>query len=80
MRYLVFSNGFRRPGYIVSAEPGLNYKLKNATLYAYVPVALVRSRTQPVPNEIRTELTPVRAQGDAAYADYSANLGVSVRF
>jgi hypothetical protein len=37
------SNGFRRPGYVISAEPGLTYKLKKASLYAFVPRA---SRTR----------------------------------
>lgn len=74
------SDGFRRPGYIISAEPGLTYELKHGQLYAYVPLALVRSRTQSVPDKIRTELTGVYAQGDAAFADYLINVGISVRF
>lgn len=74
------SNGFRRPGYIISAEPGVLYHLKKGMLYAFVPVAIVRSRTQSVPDKIRTELTGQYAQGDAAFADYLVNVGFSVRF
>ena len=74
------SNGFRRPGYIVSVEPGLTYKMKMVTLYANVPVALVRNRTQSEPDKIRTELTGVFAKGDAAFADYATNLGIIVKF
>ena len=74
------SNGFRRPGYVISAEPGVSYKARMVTIYAFVPVALERSRTQSVPDKIRTELTGVRTQGDAAFADYSVNIGFSINF
>lgn len=74
------SEGFRRPGRILTAEPGITYSVKSLNFYAYVPVALVRNRTQSVPDKIRTDLTGVYAQGDAAFADYSINLGFSVRF
>lgn len=74
------STGFRRPGYVVSTEPGFTYQMKKITAFSSVPVALVRSRTQSVPDKIRTELTEVRAQGDAAFADYSINVGFSYRF
>jgi hypothetical protein len=49
------SNGFRRPGYVESVEPGLVYALKKMNIYLYVPVAYVRNRTQSVPDKIRTE-------------------------
>ncbi len=74
------SNGFRRPGYIVSAEPGVNYQFKKVNVYAYVPVALVRNRTQSVPDKIRSEITKIRTVGDAAFADYSINIGASFRW
>jgi hypothetical protein len=70
------SSGFRRPGYIISAEPGLRYSFKRINLYAYVPVALERNRTQSVPDKIRTRLTGVFARGDAAFADYTINLKI----
>jgi hypothetical protein len=74
------SNGFRRPGYVVSIEPGLTYQVKKVTLYAFVPVALERNRTQSVPDKIRTEKTGVYAHGDAAFADYAVNIGMAIRF
>jgi hypothetical protein len=73
------SNGFRRPGYIISAEPGFAYEFKKVNVYAYVPVALYRKRTQSVPDQIRSKLTGVRTVGDAAFADYSINIGASFR-
>ena len=74
------SSGFRRPGFVISAEPGFNYQMKKSTLYAFVPVALVRDRTQSVPDKVRTRLTGTYAQGDAAFADYSVNIGLITRF
>jgi hypothetical protein len=74
------SGGFRRPGYIISVEPGLTYNLKRISLYAYVPMALVRSRTQSVPDKIKTSITGVYSQGDAAFADYTVNVGFTTRF
>jgi len=31
------SDGFRRPGYIIGAEPGVTYHIKSVSLYAYAP-------------------------------------------
>ena len=73
------NNGFRRPGYIISAEPGLSYTFKKFTAYAYVPVALVRSRIQSEPDRIRSKLTGTRTVGDAAFADYAVNIGFSFK-
>lgn len=71
------SNGFRRPGYVISAEPVAAYKAKRTTFYVSVPVAVERNRIQSVPDKIRTKLTGVYAQGDAAFADYTVNFGVA---
>ena len=74
------SSGFRRPGYIISVEPGVTYSFKKVSLYYFMPFAVKRSRTQSVPDKIRTDLTGVYAQGDAAFADYVINVGVSFNF
>lgn len=74
------SDGFRRPGYILSAEPGITYQFKNIALYAYVPIAILRDRTQSVPDIRQTEITGVYAHGDAAFADYVVNVGITVSF
>lgn len=70
--------GFRRPGYIISAEPGLTYMAKRASINLFVPVALVRNRTQSDSDKRRTEDTGVHVQGDAAFADYLINLGITI--
>lgn len=74
------SNGFRRPGYIISAEPGVTYNFSKVSLYAYVPIAWVRNRTQSVPDKITSQLTGTTAHGDAAFADYAVNIGLNFRF
>jgi hypothetical protein len=74
------SNGFRRPGNILSAEPGVTFRVKTLSIYAFVPVALRRERTQSVADKISTKLTGTYAQGDAAFADYAVNIGITYRF
>jgi len=74
------SLGFRRPGYIISIEPGLTYQFKKATVYAYVPFAVKRDRTQSVADKMQTAATGVYKQGDAAFADYLVNIGCTFKF
>ena len=74
------SRGFRRPGYIISAEPSVTWVTKNLSFNFSVPVALKRNRTQSDSDKRRTIDTGVHQQGDAAFADYSVNAGFSVRF
>ena len=74
------SEGFRRPGYIVSMEPGINLAVKKSTFYLQVPIAMVRCRTQSVPDKQTTMQTGVFKQGDAAFADYLVNVGFTKRF
>jgi hypothetical protein len=71
--------GFRRPGYIISVEPGVVYSFNKFSINAFVPVALVRNRTQSFADETTTELTGTFTQGDAAFADYSINIGISFK-
>ncbi len=73
------SSGFRRPGYVISAEPGVSYQFKKLSAFATVPVAIVRNRTQSYSDKLRTQMTGVYTQGDAAFADYSINIGCSFR-
>jgi hypothetical protein len=68
------SDGFRRPGYIVSAEPGLVFMPGKTTLAINVPVALLRDRIRSV-SDIRTG-----RHGDAAFADYAVYVTVLQRF
>jgi len=71
--------GFRRPGYVLSVEPGASYSFKRFVAFATVPVAVERNRTQSNADKLRTAATGVYAHGDAAFADYSINIGASFR-
>jgi len=70
------SNGFRRPGYAISIEPGVNYlRDRGRELWSVsVPVAVERNR--------RRNVTDIRdgRHGDAAFADYLLIVGYSRRF
>jgi len=74
------SIGFRRPGYVLSVEPVVAYKINRTQIYLSVPYALERNRTQSVPDKIRTQKTGVYSQGDAAFADYTINFGLAFSF
>jgi hypothetical protein len=71
--------GFRRPGYVLSVEPGASYSFKKFVAFATVPVAVQRNRTQSHSDKLKTAATGVYAQGDAAFADYSINFGLSFK-
>lgn len=73
------SEAYRRPGYAVSVEPGLTWMLKNVLINLSVPVAVERNRTQSYEDKKREQDTGRPRHGDAAFADYLINLGVSYR-
>jgi hypothetical protein len=73
------NRGFRRPGYVIAVEPVVAYKMKRSQVYLSVPYAVERARTQSYPDEIRSRITKRPYTGDAAFADYSINAGISFR-
>ncbi|HYF32622.1 MAG TPA: hypothetical protein VD993_15965 [Chitinophagaceae bacterium] len=73
------SGGFRRPGYVVSIEPGVSYSMQKFTAFVTLPFAVERNRTQSQADKARTAATGVYAHGDAAFADYLVNIGFSVK-
>jgi hypothetical protein len=74
------SEGFRRPGYTVSIEPGLSVAGSKWVFSVYAPVALYRNRLQSVPDQEQTAATGVYQHGDAAFADYSIISNLSWRW
>lgn len=74
------SGGFRRPGYVISLEPGINYGFRNLFFNVSVPIALARNRTQSYTDKQRERQTGTSRHGDAAFADYLINVGVTWRF
>ena len=73
------SRGFRRPGYIISAEPSITYVGKKFSINLNVPFALERNRTQSDSDKRRTKDTGNKVQGDAAFADYLVSAGITFR-
>ncbi len=68
------SLGFRRPGYALSIEPGLQYEHRRDTWTFNLPVAMQRNRKRSVPDQM------LGTAGDAAFADYILLIGYSRRF
>lgn len=75
------SDGFRRPGYIFSAEPSLMYSKGVHTFGLNVPIALYRNRTRSQIDLARGNniTTGVPNQGDAAFADWLLSVSYSYR-
>ena len=71
------SDGSRRPGYIVSVEPGVTYVGHKSTFSLSVPVAVVRNRIKSYSD--RQDPTG-KKHGDAAFADYFVSATVSRAF
>jgi len=72
---LIGSNdGFRRPGYAVSLEAGIQYAHGRQLLTATVGKAILRDRTVSYPDSV------YGTHGDAAFADYLWLASYSVRF
>lgn len=69
------SNGFRRPGYAASIEPGLNYMIGQNNFSLNAPVSVVRNRPRNVPEARMGE-----RGGDAAFADFLILLSYTRRF
>ena len=74
------NNGFRRPGNVLSIEPGLAYIKNHISINLNVPFAVRRDRPQSVTDR-QTEInTGTPRNGDAAFADYLINVGITYRF
>jgi hypothetical protein len=71
------SEGSRRPGYIVSVEPGVFWLTGHHTFALNVPVAVHRNRIKSWPD--RQDPLGLR-HGDAAFADYLLSATYSYRF
>lgn len=74
------NEGFRRPGNVLSIDPGIAFMKDNFTVNLNVPFAVRRERPQSVTDKQTEELTGNPRNGDAAFADYLINVGVSYRF
>ena len=73
------NEGFRRPGNVLSIDPGLSFMKNNMTINLNVPIAVRRERPQSVTDLQTEQATGNPRNGDAAFADYSINLGLTFR-
>ncbi|MCC7375878.1 MAG: hypothetical protein IT581_14570 [Verrucomicrobiales bacterium] len=67
-------DGFRRPGIMISVEPGISMDVKGWALNLTTPVAVYRNRWQSVTDEAMDR------HGDAAFPDWYLNFSVTRRF
>ncbi|HEY6991234.1 MAG TPA: hypothetical protein VH369_22750 [Bryobacteraceae bacterium] len=68
------ADGFRRPGYAISIDPGLLFAYKTYTFTVNTPVAVERNR------KISVADYQNHRHGDAAFADYTIMFSLSKRF
>lgn len=69
------SDGFRRPGFILSFDPGVMYNFKRTTLSVNGPWAIYRDRPPSVP-----EIQNNTINGDAFFSDYTVIATISHHF
>ena len=79
---------YRRPGYVMAIEPGVTYRAGKHTISLFVPYNFKKNRIQSAADiakqnmendKISDPAQKIHVQGDAAFADYSINLGYSFR-
>lgn len=74
------SDGFRRPGYDLSIEPGISVVMDSWLFSLYVPVSIERNRQRSVADKQQTEATGTYRHGDAAFSDYSVSFAISKHY
>ena len=75
------TDGFRRPGYIISVEPAFFYSVGSHAFGINLPIALARNRTRNVTDKIQG-IDPDTGKptiGDAAFADWLLSLTYAYR-
>lgn len=75
------TDGFRRPGYIISAEPSVSYTRGSHSFAVSIPIALERNRTQNVVDKTQgiNPNTGEKIIGDAAFADWLLSITYAYR-
>lgn len=76
------SDGFRRPGFIVSVEPGIEIMRGRYTFNVSLPWAVVRNRQESVADSRASAFlnNGTEIHGDAAFADFAITASLAVRF
>jgi len=76
------NDGFRRPGYIISAEPSAMVTFGKHIIGINFPIALVRNRTKSVADQrLQDQNNDGKdVHGDAAFADWLLSVSYAIRF
>jgi len=74
------SDGFRRPGYLVSIEPGLTWMKDKWSLTVTAPIAVYRNRPRSVEDKRITATRGIYQEGDAAFPDFFLTFSIARRF
>lgn len=72
------SLGFRRPGMAGSIDPGILYMKDRLMLSLNVPIVIYRNRPQSLTDRETEIATGTPRNGDAAFADYLINFGMTL--
>lgn len=73
------SDGFRRPGYIISIEPSAVYSFGRSALALNLPIAWKRNRVQNTIDMAKSEMQGTEIIGDAAFADWLLSISYSYK-
>lgn len=69
------SEGVRRAGHNLSVEPGILYKMKRVSIYAYVPFIVDRKISQNLPDKFKTKYTGVYQVSPGGSGNYQVFVG-----
>ena len=64
------SNGQRRAGYGVSVEPGVNYRFKKSTIFAFVPIPIYKTLKQTTADKKISQITGTNAPSVGGMVNY----------
>ena len=70
------SEGVRRAGHNLSLEPGIIYKLKKVSVYAYLPFIIDRKISQNLPDKFKTKYTGIYTVSPGGSGNYQVFAGV----
>ena len=69
------SEGVRRAGHNISIEPGIIYKFKKASFYAYIPVITGRETKQTLSDRYKTKYTGVYTLTPGGFGNFQVFVG-----
>jgi hypothetical protein len=73
------SEGVRRAGHNLSVEPGIVYKMKKVSVYAYVPVIVDRKIRQNIPDQHKSKITGTYNHSPGGSGNYLVFAGILFR-